>query len=142
MPKNDENIEAIDKMAIGLTHASPDASMVQISKQITELGINKHPLSYYRRFKKSDYLQREIGAVKKQHAETLSRIAVPLALASLVKTLKDKTLSPKERLPWVKLALDKEMREDLPVLPGAKLSIGQVQSMQVLIQQGKQTKDE
>ncbi len=137
MPDPDKKPSIVDNVGINLMRHNPDASITQISKEMANMGLYAHPRTFQVKVSKKDYLRRDIAAIKKHHAETLTRLIIPLAIKTIQQAIKDKTLTYKDKYPWVKLVMDKEFRDDIPTLPGAKLTINQIQSMQVLIKDSR-----
>lgn len=98
--------------AIQLIKENPDASNLQIGRQLKELGLVSDPTYIYSLVKRNQKAANDISQIREKNAEILSRDIVPHALKLHKQVLKDKTIAPKDKLPWVKLAEDKEFGAD------------------------------
>jgi len=116
-----------EKIAQSLLNADPTMTKCQISNELTDMGIYRHPQSAYRMLTKSRYLRADLDAVRQSNREFLSRKIVPKALKLHAEALNDKSLDIKDKLPWVKLAHDKEFAEDAPKPMAETINIEQIQ---------------
>ena len=110
------NLKPAPKAILQAKLDNPDATIAEIGKSFVDKGIHKHPKSIYRALKKNDYLRREIKAIESHHYERLQRKIVPQALDLVEKAMRSKDLDIKDKVPFIKLGLDKGMadRSDAP----------------------------
>lgn len=100
-------LSKLDQGILTVMHANPESSRAEIVNQVVDLGLAKHKPTVYNRLRKRDYLQAELQQIENFHAQQLQREDYPLARKRLNKALKDKEITHKEALPYVKLVYDK-----------------------------------
>ena len=105
--KKPTKLSKLDQGILTVMHANPEATRADIVNQVVDLGIAKHKPTVYNRLRKRDYLQAELLEIENYHAQQLQREDYPLARKRLNKALKDKDITHKEALPYVKLVYDK-----------------------------------
>ena len=106
-PEKPKKLSKMDRAIITAIKANPDISRAQLANTVVDLGAAKHIQSVYGRLKKRDYLNAELVQIENYHAQQLQREDYPLARKRLNKALKDKDITHKEALPYVKLVYDK-----------------------------------
>ncbi len=129
----EEHFTDFDKKFLIEKKKHPEVSNRQTSKKVSKTG---ESVAYiYRRLEKNEYLALAIEQIRSSHAEQLSRVITPKALQELENALDDEDLNRKDKLPYVKLALDKEPKfaDRRDAAAPARINIEQIQ---VLIKQG------
>ena len=124
-----------DEAALMVVQANPGLNDHQIGKKLVEMGVVEAPNIIYKRYKKNDYLAKDIAEIRAHSREANSREAVPLAHKITVSALKSRKLSPKEKVPFIQIANKIEYGEDRGPTAGiGKVQIGQLQIYQQVIQ--------
>jgi len=124
---------AYDKNALALFKEDPTLTPYQIGKKLKALGKAKSDTHIYRRLKRSEYLSAEFARIEKYHMEQLHRDIYPIAAKRWKKALKDKKLSAKDVMPYVKLAADKVFGETHKHVGQRTINIASVERMQAII---------
>jgi len=132
-PKNSGKPTAIDKAIELVVKDDPGASKAEIANKIVDLGLTKHRTAVYRRLQKSDYLHKEIHAIRDHNRQYLDRIIVPNALKTIDKAVKSKELDEKAKFPYVKLAVDKSFGDIHHVEQPSVVHIDAINNAQFLI---------
>ena len=139
-PSLPEILTPIDKAALLIGKDNPTLTNAEIAHEVVGLGITKHPESVFRAFVKRDYVSKELGKVRANHRDRMSRLIVPMALQAIYNALRPSSkLSQKDKYPWVKLVVDKEFGEEQPIRPARTVPVSQIQNfIQVTINQGSE----
>ena len=127
-------LSKLDKAILTTLKAHPNLNKAQLAKAVVDLGVTAHIHSVYNRLKKKDYLQREMTEIENHLQEQLVREDYPLARKRLVKALKDKDITHKEALPYVKLVYDKTHGEKYINKSPEVVHIGAIKNAQFVIQ--------
>ena len=123
----------IDK-AIDLVIASnPEATKLDIKNQVMDLGVTTNKSTIYRKLSKRDYRSAEIQTVREHNRATLDRIIMPDALQVMRKAIRDKDLTYKDKLPYVKLAADKSFGDIRHVESPQVVRIESINNAQLII---------
>jgi hypothetical protein len=99
------------------------------------MGTTKHVQAVYRKLTKKEYRTAEIQTVRDSNRQLLDRIIVPDALMVMKKAVKDKDLSYKEKLPYVKLAVDKSFGDIHHTEQPSVVHIDSINNAQFIISQ-------
>ena len=127
------NPSKLDLNILSATKALDNPTKASISKHVVALGGAKHIQTVYKRLKLKDYLRAEIQSVRDNNREYLDRIIVPDALKVTRKAIRNKDLTEKEKLPYVKLAMDKSFGETHHHTAPQQVNIKNIESIQVAI---------
>ena len=121
-----------DAILTAVAH-NPNATNKAIGRHVRDTGLIGNENQIYVKLRKSDYLTREIDAIRAHNRETLERTVVPLALSVTHKALKSKDIPLKDKQPWASMALKQGMGSE----PGESTapSMINIDKMQVIIQQ-------
>ena len=118
MPKNAQKdtktapeLDIIDQAILHIGQTKPDYTPSQIGTELKNLGIVNNRQTVEQRLLKRDYLSLELTKLRERISENHTREVFPLAHKRMKKALKDKDLSHKDALGYVKLAYDKEMSD-------------------------------
>lgn len=126
-----------DDAILMVAQQHPNLSNNQIAHKVTELGVVTHPQSANRRFRKSDYLKRDLEEVKAHIRENGTRRIVPLAMKIHEKVLNNKNIPDEDKLPWVKQAQKLEYGDDHNKgVNVQQMNVAQLQVYQTLVADG------
>ena len=128
-----DNLTNIDKAIVRTIQSGRGTTKSEIANHVVGLGITKHPESVYRRLAKKDYLSAEIHAIRDHNRQYLDRLIVPDALAYMKKTIKNKELDEKTKLPYIKLAVDKSFGDIHHVEQPSVVHIDAINNAQFII---------
>ena len=137
-----KELSMTEQTLLDVVNRKPEQSVWASCKESSEIRQSTTPHAFYKAFRKSEYLQREISEVKQNIREYVDRKQMRLAMNAVDKALKDKDLSHKDKHNYVKLVYDKSLGDT--VIPHATTTI-KIGNIQALIQtqvQGKLGEDD
>jgi len=103
-PDQAKKAQLTDQIALNMALDNPDKSLLEIGKDLKNIGLIKHENTVYTKMTLQQYKQRPIAEVEQAHKEHLQRVLMPRATKRWEKALNDKDLSHKDVLPYVQLA--------------------------------------
>lgn len=120
-----------ERKAIELIKNDPDKPLIEVGRKLVELQLVNKPEHIYNLTRTNSKLDAPITQIRERNAEILSRDIVPQALKIHKNVLKDKNINDTDKLPWVKLAEDKEFGADETKrpIPPQHIHIDQVQAV-------------
>ncbi len=134
MPQIDDNSVTKDDLIMQVVANSPGLSKRAIGRKCKDLGLIGHENVIFKTLRRTELLAETLPNVKHYHKEYLSREVTPIALKELKDTIKDKELSRKDKLPAIKIALDKEFGEDRA--PIRQVDTYNIAEIKILVAQG------
>ena len=123
----------IDKAICNIVQVNPEATPNEISRRLNNTGTIISHQAIYHRLKKRDYLRRDIEQIRANHREQISRELMPEALKVTRKALKDKTLSAKDKHPYVAMIVKSDLGDQGADTKPQVINIEHLERMQVIM---------
>ena len=128
-PKPDE----IDQAIIHAVTLHPDSATNDIANKLIRAGTINSRDVVYKRLLKRDYLSRDIEQIRANHREQISRELMPEALKVTRKALKDKTMSAKDKHPYVSMVIKSDLGDQGADNKPTMINIEHLERMQVIM---------
>ena len=116
----------INTLAKSIAIQDPLKCNYVIAKEISKLLPDMSPQAANAKISKNRSLRADLDAIRAQHTEVLNREIMPVAMQVWQDVLKDSDESAGAKFPYVKLAVDKVLRDATPLTP--TINIGQIQA--------------
>ena len=130
-PNQQKRCSNYDETAILIASQYPELSNNQIGKKIKDLGLAKNHKTIHDRWRKSDYLRREITEVRNHNIQEIQREHVPKALKKLKKQLNNKNDNIQMRA--INMSLKYGMGEMVNA-PEGGVAIHTIENAQIIIE--------
>ena len=125
--------DPIDRQIINIVTAEPDINNTTIANKLVNIGTYKTIDGLFKRLSRKDYLSRDIEQIRANHREQISRELMPEALKVTRKALKDKTMSAKDKHPYVAMIVKSDLGDQGADTKPQVINIEHLERMQVIM---------